>query len=187
MPRLTILEKKQAKEKAKRSLSKELPVTVRRSSMNNKPLLRTIKQEQVIRAKVNILKYLDVDPIVLYRSAEIQDIISMVQDISQLKLSKECNGPVLDQLYRSLNSVAANLVEGWARPANGMQTNFYFFARGSAYESLVHNQCLNLPFESRILKAIEFVNSLIRSQVSNLIDDLNNVNESYLLDSQDPD
>jgi len=48
-------------------------------------------------------------------------------------------GPVADQITRSIDSVGANLVEGWARGSNESVKavlQFYRYSLGSAFESL---------------------------------------------------
>ncbi|MCH8010454.1 MAG: four helix bundle protein [Candidatus Marinimicrobia bacterium] len=55
------------------------------------------------------------------------DVSKLVKDKRTLKLS--------DQLYRSLGSISANIVEGYSRSSGRDQARFYEYALGSARES----------------------------------------------------
>lgn len=183
MPRLTLLEKKQAKEKAKRSLPKESSSSdqaIDSSSRTLKTPYKDWKRHQSVESKQAILDELENDPMDLFNGTIIQGLIDTTVQLGRLKYADPTNS-LYDQMYRSVNSVAANLIEGRGRPNNGNRTSFYFYARASAYESLVHNQCLGLPYKSQLVTVIDFLNNLLRSQVSSNIDYLNKANDPNLL------
>lgn len=69
--------------------------------------------------------------------------------------------PVAGQLYRSLNSVPANLVEGYARTTNESRLNFMLIARGSAYESQIHARILELAWLPEIVRLCFLLDELI--------------------------
>lgn len=53
-----------------------------------------------------------------------------------------------NQLLRAVNSVGANMAEGYGR-GNGQQLFFYRMARGSAVESLYHLAVADWPSEAK--------------------------------------
>lgn len=73
--------------------------------------------------------------------------------------------PVANQLYRSLNSVPANFVEGHARATSEGILSFLLIARGSAYESQIHAQILELPWLADISRLCFLLDEIIEHRV----------------------
>jgi four helix bundle protein len=73
--------------------------------------------------------------------------------------------PVAGQLYRALNSVPANIVEGAARTTNESRLSFMLIARGSAYESQVHARILELTWLPDIIRLCFILDELIEHHV----------------------
>lgn len=81
---------------------------------------------------------------------------------------------VWSQLMKALNSVGANVIEaaGYGLAPNTLR--FFKMARGSAYESVFHAQCLGVDF----VKDIEKLADDLDREIIALIDKLNDAQEA---------
>jgi four helix bundle protein len=74
--------------------------------------------------------------------------------------------PIMHQLYRALNSVGANIVEGFGRGPSQARTQFLLIARGSAEEALVHAECVEWSEAHQIQLLICYVEQMILRYVT---------------------
>ena len=78
------------------------------------------------------------------------------------------------QIRRSLNSVSANIAEGFGRSTKKDKANFYIIARGSSYETQNH-----LLYGRKVGYFDELITEKLFSEYSDLIYELNKIINSF--------
>jgi four helix bundle protein len=78
---------------------------------------------------------------------------------------------IASQLYRSIDSVGANVMEGFGRVSLVDQTKFFAIARGSAYESAFHAMALGWEEFDSVINVCNLLDKFILDYVDNAPDE----------------
>ncbi len=82
-------------------------------------------------------KYLQLEDIISYKKAH--DLSNYVWDVAS-KWDIFAQKTIGEQFVRSVDSISANIAEGFGRQTKNDKAKFYYYSRASVYESLDWNK-----------------------------------------------